>query len=430
MRVLHVLDHSLPYLSAYSYRTSCVISRQRQLGVTPLVLTSPRHEAFNEECELFDGVEHYRLRWPLFHFVLFPQSVPGLRDTAFVSALAAGILRLARRAKVDLIHAHSPALNALAARRAARRLGIPWIYELRYYEHDAAVESGRMRCGSLGYRKAQWLEDRAVRRADAVVVNSLPLRAELVSRGVAPQKLFEALNGIDTQAFQPLRPDADLIDRYDLAGKTVIGFVGSFYHYEGLDDLVSAMLYVLRERRDVKLLLAGSGEAEEALRVRVPREWRGHFVFARAIEQEDVPRYYSVMDILVYPRRSTRLTELTTSTRPLEAMAMERAVIASGVGGMSELIRHGRTGFIVETDNPNTLAAWISRLVGNRAERREIGRNARAYVVEKRDWKCIASRYLEIYSHLLKDHLAPRLLAAAGDEGWAGERIPESRAKS
>jgi glycogen synthase len=423
MRILHVLDHSLPYLSAYSFRSSSVIGRQRQLGVTPVVLTSPRHEAFGEDGELYDGVKHYRSRWPLFHLLPLPRAVPLVREAAFVSALSARILSLARQTRVDLIHAHSPALNALAAARAARRLGVPWLYELRYYEHDAAVEGGRMRYGTLGYRKAQWLEDLALRRADVAVTNSSPLRAELVARGFAPPKLFEALNGVDTRAFHPLAPDADLLDRYDLAGKTVVGFIGSFYEYEGLDRLVDAMLYVLRERRDVKVLLAGAGEAEAALRARIPRERRDHFVFAGRIEQEDVPRYYSVMDILVYPRRSTRLTELTTSTRPLEAMAMERAVIASGVGGMCELVSHGRTGFIVEADNRHALAGLIARLVGNRAERHAVGRNARAYVVAERDWERVATNYLKLYRRLLANH-SPDLVPGIEAETWSDERAP------
>ncbi|HYE76198.1 MAG TPA: glycosyltransferase WbuB, partial [Blastocatellia bacterium] len=95
MKILHVLDHSVPYLSAYSFRSSCIINRQRQLGINQIVLTSPRHEAFSEECELYDGVEHHRLSWPLFYFLPHPRKVPGIRSKAFVSALTSKILSLA-----------------------------------------------------------------------------------------------------------------------------------------------------------------------------------------------------------------------------------------------------------------------------------------------------------------------------------------------
>ncbi|HYE75127.1 MAG TPA: glycosyltransferase, partial [Blastocatellia bacterium] len=280
--------------------------------------------------------------------------------------------------------------------------------------------------GSFRYKRAQYLESVAVKRAEAIVTNSSSLRSELVSRGISPQKLFEVLNGVDTQAFHPQPPDADLIERYGLWGKTVIGFIGSFYEYEGLDQLITAMLSLLRTRHNVALLLVGSGEAEAGLRARIPREWRGHFIFAGHIEQEDIPRYYSVMDLLVYPRKSTRLTELTSSTRPLEAMAMERTVIASSIGGMCEVIRHGQTGFLVEPENTYSLAALIARLAGNRSERRTIGRQAREYVVEHRDWNCIAGKYLELYHRLLK-HRFPRLhqMPERPSQDWPTEHAPE-----
>lgn len=430
MKILHVLDHSLPYLSAYSFRSSRIISKQRQLGINQIVLTSPRHEAFGEECEIYDGVEHHRLSWPLFHFLPHPRKVPGLRNRAFASALISKIMSLAETTKIDLIHAHSPALNGLAASRAAKSLGIPCLYELRYYDHDTLVENGQMRYGSFSYHRAQRLENLAIKRADAVVTNSSPLRAELISRGISPHKLFEALNGVDTQAFQPQSPDTDLIERYGLWGKAVIGFIGSFYEYEGLNQLIAATLSLLRSRHDVKLLLVGSGEAEANLRARIPREWRGHFIFAGQIEQEDVPRYYSVMDLVVYPRKSTRLTELTPSTRPLEAMAMERTVIASSIGGMCEIVHHGQTGFLVEPEDTNSLAALIARLAGNRTERSAIGRNARDYVVEHRDWSCIAAKYLELYQNLLKQKF-PKVqqMPERESQGWSNKQASERQIK-
>jgi glycosyltransferase involved in cell wall biosynthesis len=133
--------------------------------------------------------------------------------------------------------------------------------------------------------------------------------------------------------------------------------------------------------------------------------------------------------MVVYPRVSTRLTELTTSTRPLEAMAMERPVIASGVGGMAELIRHGKTGYLVETDSRTTLAAWILRLAGQRAGRLMVGVNARAFVVEHHDWDRVAERYVKLYSPLLakgSSPPSPETVAA----GWPDERVPEPHAES
>ena len=421
MRVLHVLDHSLPYLSAYSFRSSYVISNQRQIGLNPVELTSPSHESPGEDFEILQGVQHHRSKWPGFHFLPQPRFVPLLRHEAYLAALAKRIVQVARDCDADLIHAHSPALNGLAARRAARYLKKPWIYELRYYEQDAAVDSGQANPYSLRYRFARWMEERAIKEADLTILTSNSMRNELMARGFSAKKLLEVPEGVDTQVFSPRPQDVELVEKHQLQDKTVIGFIGSFYKYEGLERLIQAMNYLLRERRDIKLILAGSGETEAFLRTRIPREWNEHFIFTGRIEQEEILRYYSVIDICVYPRLSTRMTELTTSIRPLEAMAMECAVIGSNVGGMAELLRHNKTGFVVETDDKVALGARISQLVNNPIERKELGKRARAQIIKQRDWSQIAIKYAEIYQ---------RLAPLKGVRLLNGVSVPETEAQT
>ena len=395
MKILHVLDHSLPYFSGYSFRSDYILRAQRQLGWRPVVVTSPKHEDFQDECETVDGIDYHRLHWPGYSARL--RSVPLLKQAACVAALAKKIRRLAGDLKPDVIHAHSPSLNGLAAWRAARALGLPWIYELRYYEEDAAVDRGKTKHNSPRYRLARRLEQSALEQAARVTTISRALRADLIARGVEPDRIFEIPNGVDTDYLRPCEPDVELIARHGLAGKTIIGFVGSFYFYEGLESLVEAMIRLLAQRSEVKLLLVGEGEAEDMLRRRAPENLRGHFVFAGKAPHDEVRRYYSVMDILVYPRISSRLTELTTPLKPLEAMAMEKVVVGSDVGGLRELIDDGETGFLVEPGNPPALAKCLSGLIEDETVRRAVGKNAREFVARERDWEKIVARYLNVY---------------------------------
>ncbi len=395
MKVLHILDHSLPYFSGYSFRSDYIIRAQRRLGLHPVVVTSPKHEDFSRERETIDGVDYHRLNWPSLSVRL--QNIPLVKQAACVSALAKKIRRLAAELKVEVIHAHSPSLNGLAAARAARELSLPWIYELRYYDEDAAVDRGKTQYNSPRYRLARRLEQSALRQAARVTTISRALVADLITRGIDPRKIFEVPNGVDTDHFRPAEPDAELIARHGLAGKTVIGFIGSFYFYEGLEHLLDAVALLSRGRSDVKLLLVGEGEAEGMLLERARRSLCEHFVFAGKAPHDDVRRYYSVMDILVYPRISSRLTELTTPLKPLEAMAMERVVVGSDVGGIRELFNGGETGFLVEPESPQALAECLSRLVEGESLRRAAGKRAREFVARERDWGKIVERYLKIY---------------------------------
>jgi glycosyltransferase involved in cell wall biosynthesis len=154
---------------------------------------------------------------------------------------------------------------------------------------------------------------------------------------------------------------------------------------------------LLKERRDIKLLLAGDGEARAGLEARLPEELRDHFIFAGNVAHNHVRRYYSVMDILVYPRVKSRLTELTTPLKPLEAMAMGKVVVGSDTGGIRELVKDGSNGFLVATQNAEALAGCLAKLAVDLKARRDIGRQAREFVTRERDWKKIVERYLNIY---------------------------------
>jgi glycogen synthase len=402
MKVLHVLDHSLPYFSGYSFRSDYIIRAQKRLGINPVVVTSPKHEDFTSEREEIDDIEFYRVRWPSISSSRL-QAVPMVKQMACVAVLSKEIMRIAEKLKIEIIHSHSPFLNGLAAARAAEHLGVPWIYELRYYDEDAAVDRGKIKHNSLRYKLSQRLEQSALEQATRIVTISTALKDDLICRGIAENKIFEVPNGVDTDHFQPREPDAELIAKYGLTGKTVIGFIGSFYFYEGLEFLIDSVLLLLKQRYDVKVLLAGEGEAQAGLEARIPDDMREHFIFTGNVAHSDVRRYYSVMDILVYPRVKSRLTELTTPLKPLEAMAMGRVVVGSDAGGIRELVKDGLNGFLVAARNPEAIAGCLAKLAGDLAIRRNIGDRAREFVMREREWKKIVERYFTIYTMALEE---------------------------
>ncbi len=396
MKILHVLDHSLPYFSGYSFRSQYILRAQRQLGLEVFAITSPKHQQFTDKIETLEDVEYHRTEWPPFSKL---QAVPMAKQIATITTLAKEIKRLATERSATVIHAHSPSLCGLAAGKAAKALQLPMVYELRYYEEDAAVDRGKTRQNSLRYRLGQRLEQQALEQADAVTTISHALRDDLVLRGISPKKIFEIPNGVDIEAFQPTERDQELVIKHGLQNNLVIGFIGSFYFYEGLDVLIDAATTVLAQRQDVKLLLVGEGEADAMLRQQIPEPLRERFIFTGNVPHGEVRRYYSVMDILVYPRKRSRLTELTTPLKPLEAMAMEKVVVASDVGGLRELLGNGNAGYLVQAESAQALAGQLLRLVESETERLAMTKQARAFVVQERDWQHIAERYFAAYGY-------------------------------
>ena len=398
LRVLHVLDHSIPLHSGYTFRTRAILREQRRLGWETFHLTSPKHSAPGEAEEDVDGLHFYRTPWQ-------PQGLarlPLLGEIALMRATARRLAEVAGIVRPHLIHAHSPVLNALPALRVGRRLGIPVVYEVRAFWEDAAVDHGTSREGGLRYRATRALESYALKHADHVTTICEGLKADIVARGVPESRITVIPNAVDIGEFKFGRPADEQLKRdVGLAGHTVIGFIGSFYAYEGLDLLVRALPRILQARPDARLLLVGGGPQEQALRAAVREAGlEDKVVFAGRVPHGEVQRYYSLVDVFAYPRHSMRLTELVTPLKPLEAMAQGQLLVASDVGGHRELIRDGETGVLFKAGSAPALADAILRLLDERSHWPQMRAQGRRFVEEERNWPRSVARYAPVFDRL------------------------------
>jgi PEP-CTERM/exosortase A-associated glycosyltransferase len=398
LRVLHVLDHSIPLQSGYTFRTRAILREQRRLGWETFHLTSPKHSAPSGPEQDVDGLHFFRTLWR-------PEGLvarPPLREVALMKATARRLAEVAAQVKPHLIHAHSPVLNALPALRVGRRLGIPVVYEVRAFWEDAAVDHGTSREGGLRYRATRMLETYALRRADHVTTICEGLKADIVARGVPESHVTVIPNAVDIGEFRYGSPvDEELKRGLGLDGATVLGFIGSFYAYEGLDLLVQAMPQVLSVRPEARLLLVGGGPQEPALRALVRETGLDdRVVFTGRVPHAEVQRYYSLVDVFAYPRYSMRLTETVTPLKPLEAMAQGQLLVASDVGGHRELIRDGETGVLFRAGSHDALAEAILRLLDDRGRWPRIRAQGRRFVEEERNWPRSVARYQPVFDRL------------------------------
>jgi PEP-CTERM/exosortase A-associated glycosyltransferase len=394
MRILHVLDHFLPLHSGYTFRTLEILRGQRDLGWETIQLTTPRHPAA-ADIESIDGWQLYRTRLE----GSFADRLAAVRFAREMAATARRLDGLIETLKPDLVHAHSPLLNGLPALRAGRRRGIPVVYEVRAFWEDAAVDHARTREGSARYRATRALETHVLKRAAHVTTICEGLRAEIVARGVPAARVTVIPNAVDAQAFHADEEgDPALRERLGLAGKEVVGFVGSFYAYEGLDLLIDAAARLVTSRPALRVLLVGVGPQEEALRAQAAAQGlQDRVVFTGRVPHADVHRYYGVVDLLAYPRHRMRLTELVTPLKPLEAMASGRVLLASDVGGHRELVRDGETGFLFPAGDAAALAASITRVLDARDDWTRVRSHARRFVEQERTWKRSVAGYVAAY---------------------------------
>ncbi len=399
LKVLHILDHSLPLHSGYTFRSQNLFRAQRNLGYEPVIVTSPKHEqswkgAWDEKEEI-NGFSYYRSG--------ATRSLPGpiTSEAWLIYVLARRIYQVALQEKPAILHAHSPVLNAIAALWVARKLKLPLVYEIRAFWEDAAVDHGTTHEGSLRYRITKSIETRVCRRVDHVAILCDGLKNDLVERGIPAQKITPVFNGVNPDDFKPCAVDAEYLQQWGVAGKKIIGFIGSFYRYEGLDLLVRAFARIAAQQPDTLLLLVGGGEMEAELKELIAAlGLTERVVLPGRIPHERVPGVYAMIDILAYPRYSMRLTELVTPLKPLEAMAMGKVLVASDVGGHKELIRDGETGVLFKAGDEAALALSLQTLLDNDAQRETLQQQGMRWVREHHCWHQTTAVYQDIYAPL------------------------------
>jgi PEP-CTERM/exosortase A-associated glycosyltransferase len=400
MRVLHILNHGLPTQDGYVYRTHGILEGQRAHGMETFHLTSPRHEHPSPtSIEEIEGWQFFRTpekgreaRMPLF------------RELMEMRATRARIVEIAKDVRPDVIQAHSPLLNGYPALSAARQLGIPIIYEVRALWEDAAVDQGTTAEGSARYRAIRALETKLLKRVDGITTICDGLRNNLIERGIEPDKIEIVPNAVDPARFcSTTAANPALAQKLGLEGCTVLGFIGSFYTYEGLILLIEAMPKLLKTNPDLKVLLIGGGHEERRLRERCYQRGLGdRIVFTGRIPHQDVFAHYSLIDLCVYPRLPMPLTDLVTPLKPLEAIAAGRVVVASDVGGHLELIEDNQTGYLFKA---GYLAALIERLAAVLASREQwpqIRVNGRQMVAE-RTWRSVTAVYRPMFERLCRE---------------------------
>lgn len=401
LRVLHVLDHSVPLHSGYTFRTLSILREQRKLGWETVHLTTPKQGPSANREEQVDDLTFYRT-----------PSVEGAGLLTQMRLTTHRLRALIALTKPDLIHAHSPVLNALPSLWVGRRHRLPVVYEMRASWEDAAVDHGTTIEGSVRYKISRALESFALKQADQITTICEGLRGDIMARGIARERITVIPNAVDANLFRfGAEADPDLRRSLGLEDATVVGFAGSFYGYEGLGLLLQAAQKLLARYPNLRVLLVGGGPQEQNLKAQAQALGLGdRVIFTGRVAHAEVQRYYELIDVLAYPRLPIRLTELVTPLKPLEAMAQGRMFVASDVGGHRELVRHGETGFLFRAGDAVALEAAIDDVLTRRAMWPQIRQQARRFVESERTWVASVARYADVYRRALDRYKRAQLV--------------------
>ncbi|WP_282852879.1 glycosyltransferase [Gulosibacter sediminis] len=346
---------------------------------------------------------------------------PGLGSTAidhYILAAADAFVREARLQRPSIIHSASNFRTALAALIAARRLGVPFVYEVRgLWEITEAAEKPGWE-NTERYKSMERLETLVANEADSVLVITTQVADELERRGVDRAKMILATNAVDTNQFVPLPKDESYAASHKIRTDVpVLGFAGSIVPYEGLSLLVEASAKLAERGIVHQVAIAGSGDTVKGLKRQRDELGLTTVTFPGRLPMEEMPRLLSTFDIMPLPRVSSAVTELVSPLKPLEAFSSAKAVVFSDVAPHLDIAGPDEArGLVFPAGDASALADQLQRLIEDPELRADLGRKARLWTIDERTWSGLGHKITGAYEFARARHAealpAPRTLSS------------------
>lgn len=312
----------------------------------------------------------------------------------YFQVAADAFVREAKLNRPSLIQSASNFRTALPALIAARRVGIPFVYEVRglWELTEASAKPGFHE--TERFQLMRDLETLVAKEADHVLAITSQVADELVDRGVPRERITIAPNAVDTKRFLPLPEDTYYQNSKGIQRSVpVIGFAGSLVQYEGLDLLIRASEKLGADGVDHQVVIAGSGACENDLRKLAEASRNARVSFLGRLAQSEIPRLMSTFDIVACPRHSQLITELVSPLKPLESFSSGIATILSDVAPNVDLAgaADAPRAALFEAGNVDSLVEELRVLIEDPEKRGELGRRARLWAVQNRTWKSVAT---------------------------------------
>ena len=458
MRVLHVLANGPPDVNGYAIRTQMILDHQNmQEGIEAYGLTSPWYPEKDSMAEGFDTAHttYFRTLHPLrkrntklsHQFVSFirrqkstkmnPKSERKIKpkkslkstlslpiryifqksfffwlwfeEKVLVRDFSRKIIEVSKTYDIDIIHAHTPYRVGLPALIAARKLNVPFVYEMRGVWEETAIANGRWNQNSIAYKRFKRYEDKVIKSSDAVICICESLRENVIQRGHKALKISIVPNAVDQNWFikeNNRSPNIeDQLQIHEDENAVVIGYVGSLGNLEGVDLLLESIRKLKEEEVNIRLLIL-TGHPDKANLITKAEQLGIDEIsmITGPVPHKEVQSYYHSIDIFVVSRPDLTVTNLVTPLKPYEAMAMGKTVIMSRLSALEEMAVDGETALFFIPNDIDSLTEQIKKCINDPKLRNKLGKNAYHWVKENRNWSQNILAYNKVYDELLKQN--------------------------
>jgi len=410
-KIFHLLNVSLPDLSGYSIRSHNILKHQKEYCHI-YAITEPAYIQ-KKTPDNIENILYFRFP-PTKGYQLFfnpkikkivrkAQILNWYYRTIFKNTLFS-LKKLITFYKPDILHVHSSHFYGYYISKIAKKLKIPFIFEVRGFLEDTHVGLGILKQGSLQYNNKKKFRLKIIKKADAVITLGHAMKKELISQGVDKNKIKIVPNGVDIKELHPKPPKISLKEKLSIKNEKTLGYVGSIRRIEGIEILLEAMKVIKKEINDAILLIVGPGDPiyiNELKNISKKLKINNCVKFLGPVPNSEIDDYYSILDICIIPRLNIRVNRLVTPLKPLEVMAMGKVLVVSDLPALKELVKSNISGVFFKAENSENLAKKIIHLILNPNQMERLGKSSRQFVKNNFDWHLNIKKYITLYETLL-----------------------------
>jgi len=321
------------------------------------------------------------------------------RVVSFLSFMLTSIRGGLRAGRVDVVMGTSPPIfQAVSAWLVARVRRRPLLLEIRDLWPEFAIDLGVLRNRAL-IRLSRWLERFLYARAAHLLVNSPAYRDYLIGKGVPPDKVTLIANGVDAAMFAPDARGGRVREALGLTDKFVVTYAGALGLANDIETILRAAAR-LTDHPQIHFLLVGDGKERARLEARARELNVRNVTFAGARAKTDMPEILAASDACVATLKDIAMFRTTYPNKVFDYMAAARPTVLAIDGVIRRVIETARAGVFVPPGDDRALANAVLSLNADRGLAAEMGRNARAYVVEHFDRREQANDFVALLRRL------------------------------
>lgn len=404
--IAYVLHNSLPYASGgYATRGHGLATALAKNGYNVNIITRPGFPLdTKKELQSSDVIDLQNIEGVEYHTILEPRK-DKLSTFEYIEQAAAKLIEKFEVTKPSLVVGASNHLTALPALIAARKLGIPFVYEVRGFWEITRISREPEFEQTEWYKLQCSFEALTASQADHVFTLTTPMAEELERRGVNKNHITILPNSCNPERFEPTSRNIELADSLSIPTTVpIIGYIGTFVQYEGLEHLAEACGLLKQKGVEFRLLVVGNENTagndkgpitQKILDVAAEYGFSDWLVMPGRIPHDEVEAYYSLIDIAPFPRKPQPVTEMVSPMKPLEAAAMKKAILVSSVRALTDMITDGQNGLVFEKGNIDDFAEKLLQLVAGEELRIQLGESARQWVETERTWEITSEIFSE-----------------------------------